>query len=42
VINSLVAILTVIAVLALTALLRLPLLPFRLVRTLLRSRSATA
>ena len=40
--NSVLAVLTVIAVLMVTALIKLPLLPFRLVGRLLRSRPATA
>lgn len=40
--NSVLALLTVIAVLAVTALIKLPLLPFRLVSRLLRSRPAVA
>ncbi|SDO68789.1 hypothetical protein SAMN05216360_13711 [Methylobacterium phyllostachyos] len=40
--NSFLALLTVVAVLAARALFKLPLLPFRLVARLLRSRPATA
>jgi hypothetical protein len=40
--NSVLAILTVIAVLVVTALIKLPLLPFRLVARLFRSRPAVA
>lgn len=40
--KTLLAILTVLAVVALRGLFRLPLMPFRAARTLLRRRSATA
>jgi hypothetical protein len=40
--NSVLALLTVIAVLVVTALFKLPLLPFRLIGRLLRSRPAAA
>ena len=40
--HSVLALLTVVAVLVVTALFKLPLLPFRLIGRLLRSRPATA
>lgn len=40
--NSILAVFTVIAVLVVTALFKLPLLPFRLIGRLLRSRPAAA
>jgi hypothetical protein len=40
--NSVLALLTVVAVLAVTALIKLPLLPFRLIGRLMRSRPAAA